>query len=384
MKIIYYEMRKSWLKATTFIVLIVFIVLNFVRMNDMCRIKYSMTYGNAGKAYHEVFDSLCGELTEEKIKPFRERAKELEDDVMDMVYSYEYQPDKYHTGYVWGDFMLYNVEIAPEITYCVTYPNTSNKIAQNAAEGYGFYSSIGNDFEAEKNAMIYEIYRNRSIPEYRATYWTSVFWRHDFSSLLCIILLILGLSASFSAEKSSGMRQLIISYGRTNKTIISKIISSAIYCAVLSVLFTAVDLVSVDLLLGVDGLNMPIYSARIFENTPFNFSLLRAIFLWTALRFLALLCISLIIMFFSEIMPNTIAAMCCSFGVSLILMLLTAFSKNIFNPISALTPKTYFENFSVVNVLGKPILTLTAALIALALECLLLSGAIFACKRFLR
>lgn len=243
---------------------------------------------------------------------------------------------------------------------------------------------FGNDFEAEKNAIIYEIYRNRSIPEYRATYWTSVFWRHDFSSLLCIILLILGLSASFSAEKSSGMHQLITSYGRTNKTIISKIISSAIYCALLSVLFTAVDLVSVDFLLGVDGLNMPIYSARIFENTPFNFSFLRAIFLWTALRFLALFCISLIIMLFSEIMPNTIAAMCGSFVVSLILMLLTAFSKNIFNPISALTPKTYFEYFSVVNVFGKPVLTLTAALIALALECLLFSGVIFACKRFLR
>ena len=140
-------------------------------MNDICRTKYSQNYGDLGEAYFRIYELLCGELTEEKIALFRQRAKELKDEVLDLVYSHEYQPEKYpHTGYAWSDFMLHNAEISPEITYCASYPNTSNSIAASAVYNYYFYAKVGNDFEAEKNAMIYRMYQNIYIPEYRATY----------------------------------------------------------------------------------------------------------------------------------------------------------------------------------------------------------------------
>ncbi len=381
MKIIFCEMRKSWLKSTTFIVLIVLTVLNFIRMNDLCRTKYSLTYGELGEAYFRIYETVCGELDEEKLAPLRTRAKELENEVMDKTYSTEYQPDKFYTGYVFGDFMLYNVDIAPEITYCATYPNASNKIVSNALERHKFYKSVGNDFETKKSAMIYNSYQDRIIPEYRATNWTGLFFQYEFSSLLCIVMLILGLSSSFSIEKESGMFQLITAAGRNNRTTVSKICSSAAYCAFLSVWFTACDLIFTNFLLGVKGIDMPLYSAQMFEKTPFMFSFIGAIILWAGIRFLVLLVLALIMLLISKIMPNTIIAMVASFGASLGLILLTSLSKSVWNPICALTPNAYITEFSVVNIFGEPVLTLFAALIALAAECVILGSVVFMSDR---
>ena len=266
----------------------------------------------------------------------------------------------------------------------MTYPNKINQVAENALEAYKFYKDKGNVFETKKALMAYNLYRNRSIPEYRATYWTELFFGQDFSSLLCVILLILGLSASFSVEKESGMYQLITASGNNGKTAFAKICSAAIYSALLSAYFTICDLAFANFLLGVRGLNMPIYSASIFENSPFTFSLLGAIFVWFGIRFLALFAMSFVILLISKITPNTIIAMAASFGISLVLIALTSLSKNVFNPLCALTPNAYTTDFSVIEFFGQPVLSLIAAVIALIAECAVLGTITFITDRFLR
>lgn len=372
MKILFYEMRKSHLKTATLILLVIFTILNFIRMNDRCRTRLTMTYGEHGTYYFRLYDTICGELTEEKLTPFRERANELENEVMDMVFSTEYRPDEFYTGYVFGDFMLYNVDIGRAITYCSTYPNTSNAIAARAAESYDFYKSVGNTYEAKTNDLIFDLYRDRYIPEFRATYWTNLFFGHEFSSLLCVVMLIFGLAAGFTAEKESGMYQLIASTGSRTKTAAAKICSSAVYCAFLSVWFTGCDLLFTNALLGVRGLDMPLYSAGMFEKTPFNLCFIEAVFVVLGSRFLALFTISLMILLISKITPNTIISMVCGFGAVLALILLTAVSQSIWNPIGMLTPNAYLTEFSCVNLFGEPVLTLFAGLLALLVECVIL------------
>lgn len=376
MKILFYEMRKSCLKTSVLILLIIFTVLNFISMNDRCRTRLTMTYGEHGTYYFRLYNTICGELTEEKLKPFRERANELENEVMDMVFSTEYRPDEFYTGYVFGDFMLYNVDIGRAITYCSTYPNTSNAIAARAAEGYDFYKSAGNTYETKKNILIYDLYRDRYIPEFRATYWTNLFFGHEFSSLLCVVMLIFGLAAGFTTEKESGMYQLIASTGSRTKTAAAKICSSAVYCAFLSVWFTGCDLLFTDFLLGVRGLDMPLYSAEMFEKTPFNLRFIEAVLVVLGTRFLALFTISLMILLISKITPNTIISMASSFGAVLALILLTAVSQSIWNPVGMLTPNAYLTEFSCVNLFGEPVLTLFVGLLALLIECVIFGAAI--------
>ncbi len=372
MKIVYYEMRKSWLKISTFIVLAILTVLNFIQADGTCSTYYNKTYGKRGEAYFSLYNTVCGEITEEKIAPFRERANWLNNEVSDMVFSSEYRPDLYYTGYIFGDFNLYNVDIAPEISYAATYSDISDKIAANAAECFHFYKSVGNDYEAEKYAMAYEMYQNRQIPEYRATNWTNLFFNHEFSSLLCVIMLILGLANSFTKERESGMFQIIISSGKSKSTTLAKIASAAVYCLFLSVYFTAVDLANANIILGVDGLDMPLYSTKIFQNTPFSFSFAGTILLWVAVKFFALFVVALTILFASKISPNTIVAIVLSFGTTLVLIFLTAVSKSILNPFNIIVPTALVEEFSVVNIFGQPVLTLWAAIILAAVECAVL------------
>ncbi len=367
MKIVYFEMRKSWLKASTFIFLFIFLGLNFFHLNDFCR-SYYKTYGNFQTPYFRLYETVCGEITEEKLNPFKIRSGELEAEIMTQTYSTEYDPEKYiYTGYAHGDFSLYSLMISPEISYAATYVNTSNKIAAKAAESYSFYNEIGNNYESRKNAMIYNLYSDRGISEYRATNWANAYFSYDFSSLLCIILLILGLSSSFTRERESGMEQLISAYGKTKSTVISKVISSIVFCLILTIVFTLSDLMAVDRFLVIKNINMPLYSAELFELTPFNVTFAEAVLVCAGLRLLGLFAISLLIMAISQITPNTIAATVSAFAAVLFLIFLSLISDSFLNPIGLLTPKNYLEKFVVVNLFGRPVLDLYGAIICAVL-----------------
>lgn len=367
MKIVYFEMRKSWLKVSTFIFLFIFLGLNFFRLNDFCR-SYYKTYGNFQTPYFRLYETVCGEITEEKLNPFKIRSGELEAEIMTQTYSTEYDPEKYiYTGYAHGDFSLYSLMISPEISYAATYANTSNKIAAKAAESYSFYKEMGNDYESRKNAMIYNLYSDRGISEYRATNWANAYFSYDFSSLLCIILLILGLSSNFTRERESGMEQLISAYGKTKSTVISKVISSIVFCLILTIAFTFSDLMAVDRFLVIKNINMPIYSAELFEFTPFNITFAEAVLVCAGLRLLGLFAISLLVMAISKFMPNTIAATVSAFAAVLFLIFLSLISDSFFNPIGLLTPKKYLEKFGVMNLFGRPVLVIYGTIICAVL-----------------
>ncbi len=367
MKIVYFEMRKSWLKVSTFIFLFIFLGLNFFRLNDFCR-SYYKTYGDFQEPYYRLYETVCGEITNEKLDPFKIRSGELEAEIMTQTYSTEYDPEKYiYTGYAHGDFSLYSLMISPEISYAATYTNTSNKIAAKAAESYDFYKEMGNDYESRKNAMIYNLYSDRVISEYRATNWANAYFSYDFSSLLCIILLILGLSSSFTRERESGMEQLISAYGKTKSTVISKVISSIVFCLILTIVFTVSDLMAVDRFLVIKNINMPLYSAELFEFTPFNITFAEAVLVCAGLRLLGLFAISLLVMAISKITPNTIAATVSAFAAVLFLIFLSLISDSFVDPIGLLTPKKYLEKFGVVNLFGRPVLVIYGAIICAVL-----------------
>ncbi len=113
MKVIYYEMRKSWLKTVTFAVLTVLTIFNIQRIYDLCGTKYSYTFGRQHDSYYRLYEIVCGELTEEKLTSFKNRAKELDDSVSDRIYSTK----KYiYTGYEYGDYALYNLFMGSQIS----------------------------------------------------------------------------------------------------------------------------------------------------------------------------------------------------------------------------------------------------------------------------
>lgn len=371
MKMIYFEMRKSWLRIPIFIALIILSALSVFKLNGECRSANSRRTGDGKTWYQSAYKQYYGELSNEKVESFVAVSNALSAQYSSGNYSAAYN-DKYITGYLAGDYALFNIDIKPELAYAITYPNISNAISEKAHENVDFYNGIGMSYEAERNRLIYQSYQSRSIPEYRTTFWAEIFFNYDFSSLLCIVMLVAGLSSCFTYEKESGMKTLIIAANQRTKTELAKIASAAVYCAFLSVNFAVFDLISLHLLVGVDGLDMPIYSAETLQLSPFGFSFLSAFFLWILIRFIALFLISLIILFLSKISPNTILSIFAGLAASASLMLSALWNKGKLGTAFALNPGTYIKEFSTINFLEYPIVTLYVEIALLMLECVAL------------
>lgn len=366
MKIIFYEMRKSWLKGFVFIVLAVVTVLDFIRAFPFDSYIRSMYYN-----YNKVFEVYGGPPDNGKLRDFGKKADNVSG-AMTMGRT-DIVSDDFFTENAAREDGLLNYTVKPQIEYVITYPNISNNVALKAYENYQLYDKIGRSYEKRENAMIYRIYSGRQVSELRGNQWAKRFFSHDFSSLACLIMLVLGLSGSFSTEKESGMKTIIGAYGKVKRTVASKMLSAMIFCALLTLWFTCADLLFYNIFDGFDGINLPLYSVQKFKYTPLNITILQGILLWTLQRFLSLLAMSAAVYLISELSPNTVIATVGGFLLCMVLVVLGGFQKNIFNPVSALTPDNFLVEFKAYNCFGFPVLQPIMLLIVLALESVFLS-----------
>ncbi len=235
MKLLYFEMRKSWLKLSTLIILIILSCVNVYKENEYSKTNsiFPNTNSEQRKVYYELYyNKLSGEITNDRIQLIQDMYFPLAEECSDMQYSTDYDKNKL-TGYVFGDYYLFKKYIIPQVEYAYMYPQTSNVISKKASENIDFYNNFENKYEIRKNKIIYNTYKDRFIPEYRLTEWVSIYFSYDFSSLLIILMLILGCCSVFSSETEKGMDITINSINKRNKTINAKIISTLIYCLVL-------------------------------------------------------------------------------------------------------------------------------------------------------
>ncbi len=365
MNVLFYEMRKSWFKAVVFAVLAVVTVLDFLRIFPTD--EYTQ---NHLRSYNAVFAEYGGIPNEKKLRDFAERAGAVDGALFSGMQ--DVTSDDFFTENAAQEDALLNYEIKPQIEYAITYPNISNKTALIAYENIALYKQSGRAYDAAENALIYKLYSGRSVSELRGNRWAARFFSHDFSSLACLIMLVLGLSGSFSTERESGMNTLIGAYGKKRTTVAAKVLSAAVFCAFLTIWFTAFDLVSFNIFDGFDGINMPLYSLSAFKYTPFGFSIFRTVLFWCAQRFLALFTVAMALYLISEISPNTVIAAVGGFALCMLLVLLGGLWKSIFNPVSALIPDSFITEFKAYDIFGTPLLQPYAALITLAAESLII------------
>ncbi len=359
MKMIYYEMKKSWFKIFVLFLLVFFCFLSAYKICGMYSLSGNFRETDGIKrreAYFELYSVLSGEITEEKTRYINEIYKELDREVKSGNYSTEYNEDSL-TGYTFADYTLVGFDIIPEIEYAVTYPNISDKICNDAYENIFFFNGRKNYSEAKRNALIYKLYQNREIKSYNLTEWIEYYFKYDFSSLLIIIMIIVGLGSSFSLETESGMNLLIYTSVATNKTANAKIISAGIYILLLTAIFGLFDFFTVKYLCGADGFSNPLYSADLFKYTPYNFSLSKAMIVCAAIKLLAFIVIGEITVLVSALIKKTILALCADFIIIVLFMLHADKNSFIINPINMLSPYRILEKFDCRFIFGKPILT---------------------------
>lgn len=381
MKLIYFEMKKSWLKLPILFVLILLCILDIYKISDNYRINGRMS-GDENKglknAYYNIYSNdLRGEITQTKINYVKDACNKYKSEVIGKNFSKEYDENTI-TGYIYSDYSLFNFIIVPELEYAVTYPNISNSISASAYENIDFFEKHNNFPDAEKNRYIYKLYQNRNIDNYNLTEWTELYFKYDFSSLLVLIMLVVTLAPSFTSEYESGMNVMIKSSGKQGNIVNAKLISAALFIFLLTVLFAFFDLLSVNFFCGADGFLNPVYSSPFFKYSPFSFSLFSAIIICALIKFLAFLTIGEIIFIISRLTKNTILSICFSFLIVVLLIVLSNADNSVLNPVNMLSPYKMLTEFKCVIFAGKPILSLYYS----AVVCIIINMILFAVIKY--
>lgn len=364
MKIIFYEIKKSWFKLPILVLLIIFCFINVYKFTSVYNFSGRFR-GNSNinmkNAYYTFYETYSGEITDEKIISVNEYFNRLATLTSNKDYGSEYDKTSI-SGTIYADYVIYEFYIIPELEYAITYPNKANEICINAYENVLFYSEHNNYEDTEKNKYIYRLYQNRKVEKYNLTEWVKLYFEYDFSSLLIIIMIIIGLASCFSTETESGMITHLKSGGKLAKTVNAKLISAAIYIFFLIAVFTFCDLIIVNRLCGMDGIFNPIYSAEFFGNSPFEFSLFTAIITCALGKYLAFLVIGELVILISVISKNSILSLCGSFLAIILLMLTANENSAIINPVNMLLVYKMLEKFDCKMIFGKPVLSLYIAL----------------------
>lgn len=357
MAILYYEIKKNFLKPSILIFLIIFSIINIYKINisyrDYTLENYKGYVGvltNLGnqKLYKE---KLKGDINNEKIDFVMDYYKELLEIVSKIDYSTEYDENLY-TGYSFAEKNLLERNVIPFLKYNYMYGTNILEIVEKAKVNIEFYSNISNTYEVMKNKRIINMYRNRELNNITNTRGMEYYFKYNFSSLLVILLLLLGLPNVFCIENETGMSNLISISKNKNMTIKMKFIGSFIYMFIISLYFLFLNLITIYIISGTDSFFIPLYGLKIFEFTPLKVSVASFIFYDFLMKFLVFLLLGGIILLVSYYLKQTMSAFLVGTVSITGLIIINDFWSTCYNPISLITNYSMVRSFECSNIFG--------------------------------
>ncbi len=374
MRILKYELIKIFHKKTIIIALLIFSVVNIYKINFCFKnnviVNNEHTVGiEYSRGYWRAHDEISGLITSDKINFVKHRYKDAKAIVDSGNFSKKPNQTNTYTGYIFGDMNMFR-ELYDRLDYCYNYGNRLDEVISKAQENIEFYKEHNNSFEVENNRKIIDIYGARSIPEVYDTAGYEEFFKYDFSSLLIILLLILGLVSIFSGEKEVGMNIILSTskYGK-NATIYAKILASMLYIIFISGYFFVLDFICFSMVFKLLGYNLPIYAMSNFQNTPLNMKIWQFIIYSDIIKILGFGGIGALILLFSSIFSESLLPFVLSAGTISICVGVNDFlTGNVrefvcfINPVSLLTNRELFSKYNGVDIFGQPFLGSTVSL----------------------
>lgn len=309
---------------------------------------------------YQLYLNYKGEITQDKIAEIQYGARISEQMVQSGNYDKQYNPDKYYSGYAYGEAML-RIEMNIELDRLLEYSLQTDEISEKAA---GLSDEYGmSDYYLKQNREIADVYQNRNLNSITNSEGLSKLFEYNFSDILIIILLIIGISHIFTVDKENET-DVYLKSSRNGGCIsgIAKLIAAAGFTIIICAVFFIIDLATFLIMLRIDGLEQPLYILSDFSSTPLSVSLWQYIILYFAAKLIGMLCIAfsvaLIAVFAKKAIPT--------FGLSVLyvgaLMFLKALLTNgtgeyinLFNPVSVLLFPELTKTYSVINLFGDPV-----------------------------
>jgi hypothetical protein len=373
--LIKYEMKKHFFKRSILIVLLVFSIINIVKINNVYQensfiSKSSSTIWN--EVYWRLYDRFGGTMTLEKIEQLLSIYRPLEKQTADLTASRAMDNPNTYTGNVYSDYYLLTGYYIEPMEYAYMYHSTANDIVQTAKENMTFYNEISNNYKYRENKIIASLFADRCINEFSYTEMYQYYLEYDFSSLLVLLICLYGLVSVFVSEKESDMDIIIIttvSGGR--KTVISKIIASIIFVFFICLWFWLLDFSAFSFFFqSFEAASSPVYALKNFENSSVNFTLSQYSFLSALVKTAGIMIIGLSFLLVSSTSRNALFPFILNLvitGVAIFYQEIMSGSERILakiaNPFILVTNSELFKKIEFINFFGIPVISYAAAIL---------------------
>lgn len=320
-----------------------------------------MPNDNFNKAYWKVHEKVQGELNNEKISFVINNYKKALKIVESGNFETKKEDPNTYTGYIYGDMNLFK-KVYDSMDYCYNYNKNMEDYIKFAEGNIEFFKEKSNTYEALKNKNIKATYSNRKISSFYDTDGFYNYFTYDFSSLLILMLIILGISPVFSKEKECEMDLLIKTSKKGKfKIINAKVVASFIYVILINLIFFLTDIITFSATFKLFGFSNKLYSIKEFIFTPLNISILNYSILYMILKIVGFLTITMLILVLSSLSSKSYLTFIFS-ATSIIVLIFSSYNYNntflnSLNPIFMLVNRNLFLNYEVIRIFNHPILT---------------------------
>lgn len=370
MRIVKSELKKIFKNRVIFIALAVFLLLNITNIYRNYNIQNGVEdYYVTGQLF--LREQLNGEITDYKTELINQQTEKLSELMNDEKYIYQTSPEnEFITGYAFWDLQLWN-SYKDYIDKAQAYNEQIQQKTNTALKNTEFYNGRNEFYEAE-NKLYYDTYSDRKITEIYDTNNLIDYFSYNFSSVLSVIMLLLGVIPIFCNECESDMDTILVtSKNGRRKTVVSKIIATLIYVLIIELVFSICDFASFMCFAKLDGLNQVLYAVQGFELCSADIYVWQFCLVLFAMKITGMCVIGLVFLLLSKMFRRSVAPFVLGTSVFFILMILKTFFTdntgkiaNLFNPISLFVSYNYFESFSVTNILGQPMFDYRIAIFA--------------------
>ena len=300
-------------------------------------------------AFWDLHEQYSGKITQTKINEIISSYADMENDYLNHTFEYEYDKEKFLTGYFSTDYVLYKRDFYNEMKRMAEYTYYCEDLIFSAKENVKFYEKCDNDFEMKKNQIIINTFENRGVTTFYRTEGWECYFKYDFSSLMIVCLLIMCVPTVFTYENEIKMTPLLetFAYGRSNNYI-SKLISVFVETFLTLLIFTVIDLISFNACFILTNPCVPVYSIESFANTPFDISILTSVVIDFIFKLIGFYNIALLMIFISLLSSNSII----SYVIGLISVMVQVFLYvyTNFSPLQLVLGRGILKQFDVINV----------------------------------
>lgn len=373
-RLVYYELRKVFLRWPMLILLLVFSVMNLAKIANVYQEGAVVAYSDEVKAtYLELYEEYKGEITTEKAQEITTLYREVEDLLSD--FTINPVTDDSLTGNLMMDDQMLQYCFYEPMEYLYTYKSMAEEMIELAEDNQELYAELGNEYEYKKNAAIAELFSGRSMDEFYTVTGYQFYFYYDFSLVLAILIILYGLSQVFSRDKECGMDILLVTTQHGGvKTMAAKVVSSSLFLTAVTLWFALMDYVGFSLIFGLgEAGSLPVYAVQNFAASPISLTLNQYWIVCVLCKVLGFWTLGMVFLLVAQVSRNALIPFVCN-GILFLGVVIAGMkwsesatvAAKVWNPYSLLINRILFNKIEFINLFDTPVpswaVTIAAAL----------------------